>query len=222
MREINRLQFRTKNELVYEELRKMIISGTLAPDERLYIKYLAQALGVSESPIREAIKRLISENFVIEKGLNLYVASLCPQQFLEMLDIRLQLEMIAVKQAAKYINADSVQSMRELLAAMKSDFAIGNFPLYYIAHRDFHKKCFSLCNIPYLVSALNEALDHHERGINIFKLTPWRKNPNIEQHERIVDLLEQGDTEGAVNEWQENRKCAFSFYSEQLQKKNII
>ena len=222
MKQINKLKFRTKNELVYEELRRLIVSGTFEPEERLFIKYLARDLDVSESPIREAIKRLISENFVVEKGINLYVAPLSARQFVDMLDIRLQLELIAIRQSARYINEQDIERLQFEIEEMKKAIVEEELSRYRILHKNFHKRCFDLCNIPYLISALNEASDHHERGINIFKLKPWRKSPDIAQHEKILEKMINHDEDGAAREWEKNRKKAFGFYSEQLSKKGII
>lgn len=222
MKEMNKLKFRTKNELVYEEIRRLIVLGTFEPEERLFIKYLAKDLGVSESPIREALKRLISENFVVEKGINLYVAPLSAMQFVDMLDIRLKLELIAIRQSARHIQETDVENLRLEIEEMKEELVRDDLATYSILHRNFHRSCFALCNIPYLISALTEASDHHERGVNIFKLKPWRKSPDLGQHEKIVNMLAAHDIEGAAREWEDNRKKAFNFYSEQLKNKGVM
>lgn len=222
MKQIHKLKFRTKNELVYEELRRLIVSGSFEPEERLFIKYLARDLDVSESPIREAIKRLISENFVVEKGINLFVAPLSAGQFIDMLDIRLQLELIAIRQTARCVSESDIELLKCEIDAMKEAIAEEDLARYRTLHSDFHKSCFELCNIPYLTSALKEASDHHERGINIFKLKPWRKSPDVEQHEKILNMLIVHDENGAAREWEKNRKKAFDFYSEQLKNKGRL
>lgn len=222
MKQIHKLKFRTKNELVYEELRRLIVEGSFEPEERLFIKYLARDLDVSESPIREAIKRLISENFVIEKGSNLSVAPLSAEQFIDMLDIRLQLELIAIRQTARCASEQDIKTLKVEIEAMKEAIAEDDLSKYRTLHSAFHKNCFEFCNIPYLTSALQEASDHHERGVNIFKLKPWRKSPDIEQHEKILNMIIARDENGAAQEWEKNRKKAFDFYSEQLKNKGRI
>lgn len=222
MKQIHKLKFRTKNELVYEELRRLIVSGSFEPEERLFIKYLARDLDVSESPIREAVKRLISENFVIEKGANLFVAPLSASQFIDMLDIRLQLELIAIRQTARCVSEEDLKLLKLEIEEMKEAIAEEDLSRYRHLHSVFHTSCFELCNIPYLASALKEASDHHERGINIFKLKPWRKSPDLDQHEKILNMLISRDADGAAKEWETNRKKAFDFYSEQLKKKGRL
>lgn len=217
----NKLMFRTKHELVYDEIRRSIVQADLAPGERLIITYLAKELGVSESPIREALKRLVSENFVVEQGTNLFVAPLTKQQFLDMLDIRLQLELIAIRRSAKYIDHVGVEKLKNDLGKMQNMWNENNLTEYSTLHKKFHNDCFAFCNVPYLISALTDASDHHERGVNIFKLKPWRVKPDIEQHQRILDAMLDHDEDRASCELSENRQRAFAFYAEQLKERFI-
>ncbi|QDR83491.1 GntR family transcriptional regulator [Sporomusa termitida] len=213
---INKLEFRTKQELVYKEIRRSIVNGNFAPGERLVITYLAKELAVSESPIREALKRLVSENFVVEQGNGLYVAQLSKEQFLEMLDVRLQLELIAIRLSAKYITDDGIQGLKQDLNEMEAALRRENLVEYYDWHKKFHEDCFAFCNVPYLIRALTDAADHNERGINIFKLRIWREKPDIKQHKKILNALEIYNANEAVQALELNRKKTFNFYIEQL------
>jgi DNA-binding GntR family transcriptional regulator len=213
---VNKLEFRTKQELVYKEIRTAIINAQFAPGERLVITHLAKDLEVSESPIREALKRLVSENFVVEQGIGLYVAPLSEQQFLEMLNVRLQLESIAISRSAKYINAEGIQRLKQDIDKMQEALRTDDSVEYRDLHRKFHNDCFAYCNVPFLIRALIDAVDQNERGINIFKLRLWREKPDIEQHKKIVRALERHDEAAAVRELEKNRKRAFDFYIEQL------
>lgn len=213
---INKLEFRTKQELVYKEIRSLIVNGNFAPGERLVITYLAKELAVSESPIREALKRLVSENFVVEQGAGLYVAQLSKEQFLEMLDVRLQLELIAIRLSAKYITDHGIQGLKQDLNEMEEALRRENLGEYYAWHKKFHVDCFAFCNVPYLIRALTDAADHNERGINIFNLRIWREKPDIKQHRKILHALEMHNENGAVQALELNRKKTFNFYNEQL------
>lgn len=213
---MNKLRFRTKHELAYEEIRRSIVSGDYNPGDRLIISNLADFLGVSESPVREALKRLVSENFVVERGTNLFVAPLSAQQFLDMLDIRLQLEIIAIRRSARYIDAEGGKKLQDDIRNMELALTKSDLEEYRSLHKKFHNDCFIFCNVPYLISALIDASDHHERGINIFKLRPWRVKPDIGQHLRILDAMLAHDEDRAVHELTNNRQRAFAYYAEQL------
>lgn len=212
----NKLEFRTKQELVYKEIRTAIVNTNYAPGERLVISSLAKNYEVSESPVREALKRLVSENFVVEHGVGLYVAPLSEQQFLEMVDVRLQLESIAISRSAKYIDEEGIQRLKQDIDKMQDALQKNDFAVYRAIHKKFHDDTFAFCNVPYLIRALLDAADHTERGINIFKLRIWRETPDIEQHRKILRALETHNEKEAVQELGLNRKRAIEFYIEQL------
>jgi DNA-binding GntR family transcriptional regulator len=219
MRFGNKIEFRTKQELVYKKIREAIVSASFAPGERLVIINLAKDLEVSESPIREALKRLISENFVVEQGIALYVAPLSEEQFLEMLDVRLQLELIAIRCSAKYIDVEGVKRLKQDIDKMNDALQKDDSVEYRNLHKKFHDDCFSFCNVPYLIRALIDATDHNQRGINIFKLRIWREKPDIEQHRRLLNALEMHSKDEAAQALAQNRTRAFDFYVEQLKGK---
>ncbi|WP_169717616.1 GntR family transcriptional regulator [Sporomusa silvacetica] len=201
---------------MYKEIRTAIVNANFAPGERLVITYLAKDLAVSESPIREALKRLVSENFVVEQGIGLYVASVSKEQFIEMLDVRLQLELIAIRRSAKYITAEGIQGLRQDINKMEEALRKKSLMEYYALHKKFHDDCFSFCNVPYLIRALTDAADHNARGINVFKLRIWREKPDINQHKKILNALELHNENEAVQGLELNRKKTFNFYVEQL------
>lgn len=216
MKAIDKLMFRTKHDLVYAEIRRAIINCSFAPGERLWISSMAKRLEISASPIREALKRLISENFVVEKGNGLYVAPLSAQEFLSMLDVRLELEKICIRRVADCISDVDIQRLNDGLEKMKHAIEREDWEAYYIYHRDFHNECFSFCNVPFLVRALIDAWDHHERGIKFFKLTPWRERPDFVAHEKLFKAVASHNADEADNLLEQNRKRAFGLYREQL------
>lgn len=95
------LEYKTKQEIAYDKIKDAIIKCVIAPGEPLIIRSLAVMLNISESPVREALKRLISENFVIKQNSNLYAAPISAEEFMAMLEVRLDLEKIAIKISAK-------------------------------------------------------------------------------------------------------------------------
>lgn len=213
---INKLLFRTKQDLVYEEIKQGIVDCSLAPGERLIISELAKRLDVSTSPVREALKRLITENFVVEKNGSLYAAPLTPQAFLSLLDVRLDLEKVCIRRVAEYVSDLQLQELKSNLEKMKTAVSNEDWEAYYIYHRDFHNNCFHCCNVSFLARALIDAWDHHERGIKFFKLTPWRTKPDIEQHEKLFNAIAEHDPNKAEAYLVQNRERAFQLYREKL------
>ena len=171
---------------------------------------------VSASPVREALKRLISENFVVEKGNGLYVASLSASEFLSMLDVRLELEKICIRRVAECISEADLKRLSIDLEKMRSAMEQSDWDAYYAYHRDFHNDCFSFCNVSFLVRALIDAWDHHERGIKHFKLTLWKQKPDLSQHEKLFEAIAAHNAGEAEAYLEGNRKRAFDLYREKL------
>jgi len=133
-----------------------------------------------------------------------------------MLNVRLQLEITAIPYTARYIDKEGIEVLKRDIAKMSESLDNGDFEKYHIYHREFHMHSFSFCNISYLVKALSDALDHHERGLNIFKLRSWREQPNINEHVAILNALEKHDERAAVKYLLNNKKTALKFFEEQL------
>ena len=68
-------KYKNKQEIAYDEIKNAIITCRFQPGDQLVIRTLAAQLGVSEIPVREALKRLISENYVTENGSTLTVSA---------------------------------------------------------------------------------------------------------------------------------------------------
>lgn len=210
------IEYKTKEEIVYNEIKKAIINCELEPDTQLIIRSLATHFNVSESPVREALKRLISEDFVVEKGSNLYVSSISATQLMDMLDIRLDIEMIAIKIATIRSTKEDIEYLYEILDEMKRYYKKGDFINYDINHKELHSAMFDTCRVNYLISAVKDAYEHNQRGVNFFKLQSWNEFPSIEDHEKIVIAMEKKDAEEAQRCLLNNRKKAFSLYKQQM------
>ena len=110
----------------YEFIRDAIAAGTYAPGSRLREEELADDIGVSRTPIREALRRLDAEGvveFVPNRGA--HVASWTDQDLAEIFDLRAVLEGFAARLAARNISDEQVARLRELSAEMDA-LAVGS------------------------------------------------------------------------------------------------
>ncbi len=100
---------------IFEQLERDILSGRYARGELLSEMGLAKELGVSRTPVREAIRRLEQENILEETGRGLQVIGISREDMLDMYDIRLQIEGRAARLAAARIGDRDLRAMREVL-----------------------------------------------------------------------------------------------------------
>lgn len=99
-------------DIVFNTLRKAILKGELSPGERLMEKQLAEKMGVSRTPIREAIRKLELEGLVVmvpRKGAE--VAKITEQDIKDVLEVRASLESLAVKLACEKMKKDDIANL---------------------------------------------------------------------------------------------------------------
>jgi DNA-binding GntR family transcriptional regulator len=102
----------TLGSQAYFDLRKLIMSGRLAPGDRLPLRSVANALGVSIMPVRDAINRLVAEQaLVMTPSRAVRVPVMTPAEFQELATIRAVLEGFAAEQAALHRSKDDVKQI---------------------------------------------------------------------------------------------------------------
>jgi len=148
---------------VYHSLREEILCGKLVPNERMTEIVIADALGVSRTPVREAVKRLTMEGFVSRlPGEGLRVVGLGPNEIEQIFDIRLMLETYAVRRAAIHATDAQVAELHDL-----ADTAHARTPprsdadLQYLSdcNARFHKLIMEAACSPRITTMLSSAID---------------------------------------------------------------
>jgi DNA-binding GntR family transcriptional regulator len=111
--------FKSKKELVYDQLRAEILNGTYPPGKRLIIDGLASELGVSQIPIREALQQLQAEGFVIiEPHVGPRVAPIEIDVIWEIFQLLEALEIISCRAACQHMSAADLLGMEQMLHTM--------------------------------------------------------------------------------------------------------
>lgn len=146
-------------ERVSERLRNMISGGTLRPGEWLRQERLASELGVSYTPIREALKQLASEGLVEHvpyRGVR--VVEFSPDDVLDMYAMRVSLEGLAAAAAAENITPAQLGGLRELhelMIAAEAENKHQNLPQIRELNRQFHRAIIEASARPYLIRILH-------------------------------------------------------------------
>lgn len=107
---------RSLRGVVLDELRRRIMTGELEPGTRLVEESLADQLGVSRNPVREALQSLAAEGFVVmtpRRGAE--VGRVSPEQAEELFDVRMALESLAARLAARHADRAAVAALAEIL-----------------------------------------------------------------------------------------------------------
>lgn len=125
---------------VYRVLRRGIMTGQFAPGDPVTINGLAETLGVSAMPVREALHRLVADGALeLLDNRRVRVPDLDPQRFEEVLEARVALETRAAERAMPFIDETRLARMRAFDQQADQALAIGNFGRLVEANFDFHR-----------------------------------------------------------------------------------
>lgn len=185
-------------DVVFQTLRQAILKGELQPGERLMEIKLAETLGVSRTPIREAIRKLELEGLVVmipRKGAA--VANITEKDTKDVLEVRRTLEMFAVEVACRRITKEQLAQLKQ--AAKAFEAAKGSMDLIRIAETDmnFHEIIYEATQNERLVQMLNNLRENMYRyRIEYLKDSNYYDSL-VREHQEILDAIESGDKEKA-------------------------
>ncbi len=127
------------SEHAYEALRGQILIGELAPGSTFSQVQLALQLGISRTPLREAVRRLQTEGLLrSEHNRRVRVSPLSTRDFEELYCIRIALDSLAIRISVPQLSADELDEAREMLELTTASAETGNLDGYREPHRRFH------------------------------------------------------------------------------------
>lgn len=144
-------------EKVSEHLRAAILNGEIKPGEWIRQKRIAEDLGVSQMPVREALKELASEGLVEHmpyRGVR--VVSLNSEDIADLYAQRACLESRAARAAATKITDDELRELEKLQALLEENLAPENLQIYRELNRQFHQLIYHASQRDYLIRTLDQ------------------------------------------------------------------
>jgi DNA-binding GntR family transcriptional regulator len=190
------LRTRSRADFVFESLRDAISDGRIAVGERVREEEIARELGVSRTPVREALQRLQQRGLLVfGNGRGLVVAELSQHQVLQLYAMREILEGSAARFAAQHATAADVAILYRLqkeLAEAKPDAL-----LLVTLNRRFHQAIYEAAHNQYLMQTLNMLHDSLALLHNATFRVPSRRSESDEEHRRIVAAIEKHDPDAA-------------------------
>lgn len=198
----------TLSERAYEAIKESLlkIDVTQMKDEnRIDERSLSESLGISRTPLREAINRLVMEGFlkvVPRKGI--YVVKKSKKEIIEILLVRAALEGMAARLATKYITEKDIQRMKEIF----SPFNLSNMKVqllkYSNANIEFHELVLQLSQCEKLID-LAKSIFEHIRWIRFRAATfEERLVKRHQEHLKIIEAMEKKDADLAEKNMREH------------------
>ena len=185
-------------DVVFNTLRRAILKGELKPGERLMEITLADKLGVSRAPIREAIRKLELEGLVVmapRKGAK--VASITERDLNDVLEVRKGMEVLAISLACKRITGEELEKLETIEQSFQKLIESGN--LTELAEMDvkFHDTIYQATNNQRLVQLLNNLREQMYRYRMEYLKDIAVRRTLAEEHKAICRALRERDEQQA-------------------------
>lgn len=185
-------------DVVFNTLRQAILKGELEPGERLMEIQLAQKLGVSRTPIREAIRKLELEGLVImipRKGAE--VAHITEKDMKDVLEVRSVLEEFAVTLACKNMTAEAITNLKASNKLFEAAIVSKDVVNIVDADVHFHDIIYSMTGNPRLIQIINNLSEQMYRYRLEYVKDGRTHSILISEHNDIISKLAEKDYESA-------------------------
>lgn len=197
---VNMNEYLPLREVVFKTLRRAILKGELKPGERLMEIALAERLGVSRTPIREAMRKLELEGLVVmvpRKGAQ--VANITEKDLNDVLEVRIALENMAIEKACDRMKEEDIKMLWEAAEAFERTTIEGDLVKMAEADVDFHEIIYRASDNRRLNQVMNNLREQIYRyRVEYLKEEETRKML-VREHEEITKAIRDRDVELAQN-----------------------
>lgn len=197
--EVNMNDFLPLRDVVFNTLRKAILRGNLEPGERLREIHLADKLGVSRTPIREAIRKLELEGLVVmipRKGA--VVAEITEKSLRDVLEVRRALEALAVRLACEKILDAEVEELKVAAERFEEALETGDVTAFAEADVRFHDIIYRATDNQRLIQLLYNLREQMYRYRVEYLKREDAHETLLEEHQAIIETIEKRDVAKAV------------------------
>jgi DNA-binding GntR family transcriptional regulator len=204
--------YMTKAEMARRHIQSMILSGSVVPGDRITTREVSTALGISETPIREAIRGLASEGWLeVQSHIGAVVQGLRTEQIREISALRGRVCSLAIELGAPNFDAERLAMIDDNIKAYAKALQRKDYDLVAETNYEFHEL---LCDNPQspwchkLIENMHGQMSAQRHGI------PPQHNrlgEALEEHKRIRDMLRAGDFAGAADMVMQHEKNTGDF-----------
>jgi len=196
---VERIQQRATNLKVYDQVRDALVAGRFRPGDTLSTRQFAEALGVSQMPVREAFHRLVAEG-VLENRPNRTIGLpyISLSEFEEIVELRILLESYAASKAAKTIQESDLSALCELADAMEKAAEARDTTSHLGLNRKFHFILYTASSSAELVKVIEQV------WLRIGPFLNWISSPTDSRarsnrnHRVIISACRDRDADGAA------------------------
>lgn len=202
---VNMNEYLPLRDVVFNTLRQAILKGELAPGERLMEIQLAERLGVSRTPIREAIRKLELEGLVLmipRKGAE--VAKISEKSLRDVLEVRRSLEELAIELACQRMTEEGIEELEEVQAEFRDAVIKGDAMEIAETDEAYHDIIYKGTNNDRLVQILNNLREQMYRYRLEYIKDEDKRQVLLFEHDNILKAIRQRKVEEAKTAMREH------------------
>jgi len=207
------------SKVVFEELAKAILSGKLPPRERLIEVQIAEEMGVSRTPVREAIRLLATNGFVVmvpRKGA--HVAEISVKDITDIFEIREALEQLAVALAAERMQPEDHNRLKKMISQQAQSWENRDLASWVKFDCDFHQIIYNSTQNKHLIDIMQSLFDQINRYRMVCLSQRKVMKKTIEEHEKILYCIYKKNPKAAQQAVVEHLKTARQSLLQSVQK----
>jgi DNA-binding GntR family transcriptional regulator len=202
-------------QAVYDTLAEMIASGSLKPGQHLVESELADQLGVSRQPIREALQRLSVDGWVeLRPAYGAYVHVPTLEEITQLLGVRAVLEAYSAREAAQHVTKEHMARLRELYDAGLAALAVDDERCLLAANADLHAYIVQMSDNKVLAELISQV----ERRVRWYYM-PIARPRGVsawDEHDSLIQAIAAGDAERAERLMRSHGERTTEFYREEF------
>lgn len=183
---------------VFQTIREDILSGKYGKDEELKEKTIGEELGVSRTPVREALRQLELEGLVtIVPNKGAYVVGFSVQDIQDIYEIRSVLEGLCARRAARHATKEQIEELEEILFLTEFHVKKGHMEQMVELDTRFHEILYEACQSKILEHALRDYHHYLERVRRVSLSSEQRSVKSNEEHRQILEAVKERDEKKA-------------------------
>jgi DNA-binding GntR family transcriptional regulator len=200
---------------VYDSLREALTTGKFTPGQKLTFRFIAGALGVSLTPVREALRRLVAEGgFEMQPNRSVRVPLMTRDKVLELRDIRIATEGLAAEKAAPVATKQQIAQLRRVAQEIMAVRARGDGVTDRMKVREFHFALYAIARQPALLRVIEGLWLQTGPYMNLLYPDYIGSPRGPETRTRIIRALQTHDAAAARREIENDIRRALSYVAD--------
>ncbi|VBB09779.1 transcription regulator hth gntr [Lucifera butyrica] len=200
----------TKSASIYNEIKKKIMDGVLEPDTHLVIKQIANEYGVSDIPVREALKELSAEGLVKTiPHIGSKVTGISLKNIKDMLQMREYLEPFAAQLAAKNATEQTITELETCCNSLNEAHQKNDIEHYSKLNKEFHIVIINSCGNQILINTIFDLIESEKRMRKVFEIFPEVMLDSNKEHHKMVEYIKTGNDKALAELMYFHKKRSF-------------